>query len=169
MNEQNGQQETNIVIGLGQLRVARRANTVLACLGLGSCVAICAYDPVTKVGGMAHLVLPQSSEGHSMEPSPKFVDCGIAMLLEEMEQLGAKRSRLIVKIVGGAHMIRTPGRDGLFNIGERNVKAARTVLADLGLPLRAADTGGRHGRTVRFYLDSGKLVVSAVGGVSHEL
>jgi chemotaxis protein CheD len=169
VTNQTSKQGTEIILGLGQLRVAREEKLVLTSLGLGSCVAICAYDPISKVGGMAHMVLPRTSDGRSNEPNPKFVDCAIPMLLEEMEQLGALKSRLIVKIVGGAEMMTTKSPNGTLNIGPQNVEAVETVLAELGLPLRGADIGGTHGRTARLYLDSGKLLVSAVGGARREL
>jgi chemotaxis protein CheD len=166
---QGERQRTDVVVGLGQLHVAKGDDTVLVCLGLGSCVGLSAYDPVSKVGGMAHMVLPSSSEGHSGAPSPKFVDCAVPMLIERMIQFGALKSRLIIKIVGGAQMVNANGRIGVLNIGDRNVEAAKAALAALGLPLHGADTGGSHGRTARLYLSSGTLQVSTVGGVSREL
>lgn len=167
--ETNVEEKTEIVLSLGQLRAAQGEEIVLISLGLGSCVALCAYDSVTKVGGMAHMVLPESKEGSSKEPSPKFVDCAIPMLFEEMKKLGAVQSRLKVKIVGGAQMLQLQSKNGLFNIGSRNVEAAETTLAALGVPLVAAETGGNHGRTVRLFLDSGKVIGSRVGQPSYEL
>lgn len=169
MTNQNSKQGTEIILGLGQMRASREEELVLISLGLGSCVAICAYDPISKVGGMAHMVLPRSSDGRSNEPNPKFVDCAIPMLLEEMKELGALKSRLIVKIVGGAEMMKAQSPNGTLNIGPQNVQAVETLLEELSLPLRSADIGGTHGRTARLYLDSGKLLVSAVGGARREL
>jgi chemotaxis protein CheD len=169
MTKQQTQQRADIVLGLGELRAARGEDTVLISLGLGSCVALCAYDPVSKVGGMAHMVLPRSSEGRSDGRNSKFVDHAIPMLIEEMLELGAIKSRMIVKITGGGQMIATQSRNGLLDIGDRNVESTRAVLADLGLSVQADETGGTHGRTARLYLGSGKLLVSAVGGASREL
>ena len=166
MTLQGTQQRTETVLNLGELRAARGDESVLVCLGLGSCVGLCAYDPVAKVGGMAHMVLPSSSEDRNAGSSPKFVDCAIPTLMEEMEQLGALRS---IKIAGGAQMVSGGSAAGVLNIGERNVVATKTALADLGLKLRGEDTGGTHGRTVRLYLNSGQLLVSTAGGISHEL
>lgn len=169
MTIQSTQQRTEIVLNLGELRAAQGGDTALVCLGLGSCVGLCAYDPVARVGGMAHMVLPTSSEDRGGSRSPKFVDCAIPMLIEEMEQLGALRSLMIIKIVGGAQMVSMGAAAGVLHIGERNVEAAKAAVAGLGLQLRGADTGGTHGRTVRLYLNSGQLLVSIAGGVSHEL
>ena len=159
-----------VVLGLGQMRATKDENTTLTCLGLGSCVAFCVYDPESKVGGMAHMVLPASGEGRTNgQMTPKFVDWAIPMLVAEMEQLGANRSRLVIKIVGGAQMVSTNGNIGVMQIGDRNVEAARAVLEKLGLPLFAEEVGGTKGRTARLSLDSGALSVSAAGGESHEL
>ena len=167
--ETNVEEKTDIMLSLGQLRAAQGEGIVLISLGLGSCVALCAYDPVTKVGGMAHMVLPERSANGASGPSPKFVDCAIPMLFEEMEKLGAVRSRLDVKIVGGAQMLQLQDEAGLFNIGNRNVETAKKILAELGVPLAAAETGGKKGRTVRLFLDSGKIFASHVGEPSFEL
>ncbi len=167
MTTQSTGERTDIVLGLGQLRAAKGNDTVLICLGLGSCVGFCAYDPISRVGGMAHIVLPTSSEGSGA--GPKFADLAIPMLIDEMVQLGAAKSQIVVKIVGGAQMVNGEGKPRLLNIGERNVEATTAVLAELGLPLKASDTSGNHGRTARLYLESGKLLVSVAGGTSNEL
>jgi chemotaxis protein CheD len=167
---QSTNQRTDIVLGLGQLHAAKEADTVLVCLGLGSCIGLSVYDPVSKVGGMAHMVLPSSSEGRSNgQQSPKFVDCAIPLLLDQMKELGALRSRMIIKIVGGAQMVNMNGSIGVLNIGDRNVEATKSALTSLGLPLHGADTGGNHGRTARLFLNSGKFLVSIAGGAGREL
>lgn len=154
---------TTVVVGLGEWAVSTDPNVTLVCLGLGSCVALCAYDPVAKIGGMAHFVLPASAEGRNAGPAAKFVDTGIPVLLREMERLGAARSRLVLKIAGGARMITAPGLNGALNIGDRNVASARATLAALGLRITAEDTGGTGGRTVRLQVGTGMLTVSAAG------
>lgn len=170
MTTQIAKKRTDIVLGLGQHRVAKGEDTVLVCLGLGSCVSIGAYDPVSKVGGMAHMVLPSSSEGRTNgQPNAKFVDWAIPMLIEEMKELGALKSRLIIKIVGGAQMVNAQGNIGVLQIGDRNVEATKAILAELGLPLHGEATGGKHGRTARLYLDSGMFCVSIAGGDTNEL
>ena len=167
MTTQSTKERIDIILGLGELRAAKGDDTVLVCLGLGSCVGFCAFDPISKVGGMAHIVLPASSEGSG--PGPKFADCAIPTLLDEMVQLGAAKSQIVIKIVGGAQMVNNEGKPRVLNIGDRNVEATKTLLAELGLPLKASDTGGNHGRTARLFLESGTLLVSEAGGVSNEL
>lgn len=152
-----------VVIGLGEWSASNDTDTTLVCLGLGSCVALCAYDPVARVGGMAHCVLPRSAEGRNTGAGAKFVDTGIPLLLTEMERLGASRSRMTLKLVGGAKMITAPGVTAALNIGDRNVESAYATLARFGLRLAAEDTGGSRGRTVRLHVATGELVVSAAG------
>ncbi len=158
-----------IQVSLGELHVTDDVDAVLVVRGLGSCVAVCAHDPVRTVGGMLHAVLPYGSQGESADWRAKFVDEGIPLLIQRMEELGAARWRTIVKIVGGAKLFAAAGLGDAASIGEQNAEAARSVLAGLGLRLRGDDTGGVKGRTVRLRVRSGRLVVSTIGGGSHEL
>ncbi len=158
-----------IVIDLGKMKVVKNQGVVLTCVGLGSCIALCVYDPVAKVGGMAHMVLPESSGRQDEEPSPRYVDAGVPMLFEEMTRQGAIKSRLVVKIVGGASMLSVPGLNGRLNIGERNIAAARAALAKRAIAVSAADLGGRFGRTVQLFAASGCVTVRTVGKESVDL
>jgi len=164
---QSATQRTDVVLGLGQMRVTNEAETTLVCLGLGSCVAVCAYDPIAKVAGMAHVVLPASSNG--AEAHPKFADAAIPIIIEQMQELGALKVRMVVKIAGGAQMVGNNSTIGVMNIGDRNVEAVTDAVRQHGLKLQAADTGGNHGRTARFLVGSGTVLVSQAGGASHEL
>ncbi len=155
-------QETSIIVGLGEVRVTKDPAAVLTCLGLGSCIGVSAYDPVAKVGGMAHIVLPSSS-GNGRNASPKYADVGVPLLLREMQAQGALRSRLIVKIAGGAQMSLAAGFAKAFKIGDNNVAAVDAALASERIAVRAAETGGNTGRTVRLYLESGRTIVSKAG------
>jgi chemotaxis protein CheD len=158
-----------IQVGLGELHVTDDADAVLVVRGLGSCVAVCAHDPIRTVGGLLHTVLPHGSRGESAGWRAKFIDEGIPLLVQRMEELGAAKWRTIIKIVGGAKLFATSGVSGTASVGEQNAEAARSVLAGLGLRLRGEDTGGGKGRTVRLHVRSGRLVVSTIGGGSHEL
>lgn len=164
-----GADRTSIIVGLGELRTATSPDEVLVSVGLGSCVALCAHDPVANVAGMAHMVLPASGEGRRVGLESKFVDLAIPQLLDEMEQLGAVRSKLRLKLTGGAQMIVAAPDDDRQRIGDRNVEAAEAVLCELGLRVHGADTGGNRGRTARLHVASGKLLISLIGGESYEL
>ena len=102
-------QET-IVLGLGDMAVTSDTESALMCLGLGSCIAVSAYDPISKIAGMAHVVLPRNG-GRETKSSAKYVDTAIPHLFEEMKKQGAITSRLVVKIAGGARMSLAPGLD----------------------------------------------------------
>jgi chemotaxis protein CheD len=159
-----------IPVGIGELKICRDPLDVLVAYGLGSCVGVCVYDPDSKVGGLAHVMLPNSAEAVSQRPLSKFADHAVAMLLEEMTRLGIPKRRLVSKIAGGAQMLVAPGFSGNgFNIGERNVEAVRAALDRLRLPLLKADTGGHRGRTLSMHLGVGKILVRTIGEEETEL
>ncbi len=169
MTEPNGPLEETIIVGLGELRATSAGNAILVCLGLGSCVALCGYDPVSRVAGMAHMVLPSSNGKTPSQSAPKFVDCATPMLIEEMVERGAVQSRIGAKLVGGARVIKTDKENHSLDIARQNVQAAIVVLERLGVPLQAAETGGNKGRTVKLHAGSGRLLVSTLGGSEREL
>jgi len=156
-----------ITVGLGEARVSSDPQDELVALGLGSCVGVCAYDPVAKVGGLLHAMLPEAN-GSDGRPA-KYVDTGIRHLLEEMERRGARRSRIRVHLVGGAQMLIAPGFGKALDIGARNVARARLILPEEGLTVVGADVGGSKGRTVRLHVGSGIVRVRSVGGTEREL
>ncbi len=161
-------QEVTIVVGLGEMKVTKDAAAVLTCLGLGSCVCVCCYDPVAGVGGMAHVVLP-NSEGRTVNPSPKYADTAIPLLLDEMKKQGGLKSRLLVKLAGGAELSRAPGLDNAFKIGEKNQAAVNGALAKEGIKVVGENMGGNRGRTARMYVKNGRVAVSSAGAESKEL
>ncbi|HEO72263.1 MAG TPA: chemotaxis protein CheD [Candidatus Hydrogenedentes bacterium] len=156
-----------ISVGLGELRVSRDPGACLVAHGLGSCVGVCAYDPVAKVGAMLHAMLPEHNGRASAQPT-KYVDSGIRHMLEELASQGALRQRLAVYLTGGAHMLVAPGFKNALNIGARNADMAREVLEREGLRLAGADTGGHWGRTIKLYINDGKITVRSVGRGEHE-
>jgi chemotaxis protein CheD len=158
-----------VVISLGEMHVTRDPSAQMVCFGIGSCIAFTAFDPVNKIGGMAHFVLPDSTQSSGGTNRVRFVDAGIPILLDDLTKAGALRSRLVFKIAGGAHMVVAKGFESRLNIGQRNIEAARATMAALGLRLRSEDVGGTHGRTVRMAAATGDVTVSTVGGASYEL
>jgi chemotaxis protein CheD len=154
-----------IVLGLGEWAVSGSAADVLVCVGLGSCVAFVAYDPQARIGGMAHMVLPDSSQGRASTVAPaKFVDEAIPLVLRGLQTAGAAPRRLALHLVGGARMLKSSGpAEPAMNIGDRNIVAARETLAHLGLPLASEDLGGERGRTVRLDVRTGTLSVRTAG------
>jgi len=158
----------SIVVGMGELKVSRVSGGVLVCVGIGSCIAICAYDPLTRVGGMAHVVLPRC-EGKDGKNPAKYGNLAVPLLIEEMIKLGGAKSRLVVKLAGGAQMTLASGVKNVFNTGERNLAEVIAALDKEGIPITATETGGNKGRTVRLFLDTGKVLVTSVGQEPKEI
>lgn len=156
--------QESIVLGLGEWRVTADPAATLVCLGLGSCVALCARDPLNKIGGMVHMVLPDSGEGRVQGNGAKFVDLAVPMLRAELLAAGANRKRLSVDLVGGASMLKGMAFTDAMNVGARNIAAAHRAVAAAGLRLRSDETGGNHGRTVRLSVGTGELEISTAGG-----
>ena len=110
-------QATTLIVGLGEVKVSNDPSVVLTCLGLGSCIGVAAYDPIAHVGGMAHIVLPHSNDRNG-QSSSKYADIGVPFLFEQVEKAGGKRSRLIIKIAGGAQISKARGLEDSFQIGK---------------------------------------------------
>ena len=148
-------------LNLGEWAVTGDAGAVLQCLGLGSCVALCAHDATAGVGGMAHMVLPNSTST-TRSTGPKFVDIAVPTVIEEMERQGAVRRRIACYLVGGSHIL-TNTTTEVAQVGERNVEAARAALQAMGIRVRDEDIGGERGRTVRLQVASGLIEVAFAG------
>lgn len=153
-----------IKVGMADLKTCLSPNGVTT-LGLGSCVGIAIRDPATKIGGLAHVMLPDSTAIRNGHLSiAKFADTGIVELVRQMEKLGAKRSRMVAKIAGGATMFSFQGgNSSMGQVGQRNVEATKAKLKELNIPILAEDTGANYGRTVIFYPETGAFHIRAVG------
>lgn len=151
-----------IKVGMADLKLCISPNSITT-LGLGSCVGVAVRDPVTKIGGLAHVMLPDSTQIRQNSNIYKFADTGITELVRLMEEAGAKRSRMVAKIAGGAQMFAFQNKSDLVRVGDRNVEASKKKLKELGIPILAEDTGDSYGRTVIFYPETGDFVIRAVG------
>ena len=151
-----------IKVGMADLKVCKSPDGITT-LGLGSCVGIAIRDPMTKVGGLAHVMLPDSTAIRQNNNIYKFADTGIVELVRLMELEGAKKSRMVAKIAGGAQMFSFQNKSDLVRVGDRNVEASKAMLKKLGIPILAEDTGDSYGRTVIFYPETGDYVIRAVG------
>lgn len=152
-------------VSIGEMIATDNLDDVLVAYGLGSCVAVCIYDPVKKVGGMIHSLLPAANGQNGIEATnpAKYVDQGVPRLLDSVLALGAQPNRLVVRIAGGAQMLAAPGLSDSLNIGQRNALAAEAALRNLGLRVRNQDTGGKAGRTVKLYVTDGQVTVKKMG------
>lgn len=162
------QEKSTLLVSMGEIVVSAVPETVITCFGLGSCVAVCVYDEAVKVGGVAHVVLP-SSNGAPVANPATFADTAVPCLLDKVIKLGGLRYRMIVKIAGGAKLTVAPGMKNVFNIGEQNAAQIIYSLEKEHVTLAAADIGGTLGRTVRMYLDTGKVTIKTVNGTVSEL
>lgn len=151
-----------IKVGMADLKTCSGEDAVTT-LGLGSCVGIAIRDPATGVGGLAHIMLPDSTEIRNNQNRPKFADTGIEDLVREIVRKGGNRSRLVAKIAGGAQMFSFGSKSTMIRVGERNVEASKKKLRELRIPLLAEDTGKTYGRTVVFYPKTGDFLIRAVG------
>ena len=151
-----------IKVGMADLNVCKEPD-ILTTLGLGSCVGVALYDPITKVSGMLHCMLPDSKKIANNDNIAKFADTGLDETVRRMILLGASKTRLVAKIAGGAQMFAFNTGNDMLRVGDRNVEAVKTKLKLLGIPIIAEDTGNNYGRTIEFYSETGQLLIKAVG------
>lgn len=151
-----------VVVGVADLAVARDASKSIITYALGSCIGVTLYDPIAKVGGMLHFMLPESSvsiEKAAINPA-MFGDVGLPILFNKVLEAGAKRERLIVCAAGGAEVL---ADDGHFRIGNRNRTVLRKIFWKLNLLLASDDTGGQHSRTMVIRLSDGQIAIRSQG------
>ena len=151
-----------VVVGVGESAVGI-GDARLATYALGSCVGVALYDPVARVAGLLHAMLPDSAVDavRAARAPAMFVDTGVPLLLRDCARLGARRERLVARLAGGAFAAEREDADH-FRIGRRNVDAARALLAGLGVPVVAEDVGGsRVSRTLHLDAATGLLRVQA--------
>lgn len=154
-----------VKVKISDMAVLREEGSLVT-VGLGSCVGIAIYDPKNRVGGLAHILLPDSSQFRSRLNSfnpAKFADTAVPLLAEQMEKAGAERRFLKAKIAGGGQLFAFQKAGS--SVGEKNIEAVRFILKKYNIPIKAEDVGGYHGRTMRFFVDSGKVIISMVKGL----
>jgi chemotaxis protein CheD len=153
-------------VPIGEMMTSADPDDVLVVYGLGSCVVICLYDPVAKVGGMLHALLPGPTWGRKNKGKPtRFVSQGVPLLIEALAALGAKPGRLEAQLCGGAQVAMRSAfnNHNPLNIGERNLQAARLALQAADLKMKAEATGGEIGRTVKLHIANGQVTIKTLG------
>jgi chemotaxis protein CheD len=145
-------------VRMGEIEVSKRTGEELVARGLGSCIGLALIDRSSGVAGMAHIVLPESA-GSNSEPG-KFADLAVPALVTQMQKAGAATRRLDAVMAGGARMFEL----GEMDIGARNAAAVKAGLARAGLKIRAAETGGNRGRTLRLTVGDFEVTVKEAGG-----
>ncbi len=150
-------------VPVGEMVTSADPDDVLVVYGLGSCVVVCLHDPLVRVGGILHALLPTPVRHNGLAGRPtKFVDQGLPLLIEALVALGAKPTRLTARLCGGARMVTAPGFNDWLNIGQKNVLAAEMALQAGGLRVQARAIGGHAGRTVKFYIANGRVTVRSL-------
>ncbi len=148
------------IVNIADFKVSSDSEDILVTYSLGSCIAVVLYDPYLKHGAMIHIMLPDSTimRGRSTTINKsKFVDTGIPLLFKAMFKEGSKRNNIITKVIGGSNVI---DKSNFFNIGERNYTAVRKMLWRNNIMIKSEDIGGSKSRTVKLFLDSGKVIIS---------
>ena len=151
-----------IVVGMADLNVTKSPGS-LTTLGLGSCVGIALYDPINKIAGLAHVMLPDSTQMQNNSNAAKFADTATIRLIFQMKKLGARKELLTARIAGGAQMFNFNTANDAFRIGDRNVEASLKLLGIQGIPVIGRDTGSNYGRTVELYAEDGKFLIKTIG------
>lgn len=147
-------------VGIGEFKVAR-APAVLITHNLGSCVGIALYDVYHKIGGLAHITLPSYKAIDNLQKeNPKFADTALRLMIEKMEQMGARRSFVVAKIAGGGDMFGlSPSAPFEFDIGKQNVEAVKYCLKKYSINVLAEEVLGSIPRTMKLDLDTGKVIL----------
>jgi chemotaxis protein CheD len=144
----------NIIVGVSDMKVSQDPDSVLITYSLGSCIGVSIYDPVAKVGGMLHYMLPDSNldKGKAEKNPSMFADTGIPSLFKAAYRLGATKQRMKVIVVGGAQVL---DQKGFFNIGKRNHMALRKMFWKNKVMIDYEEVGGNVNRTIKLRVQDG--------------
>lgn len=153
---------TEIKVGIADLNVVLDPGAIMT-IGLGSCIGIALYDKTTKVAGLAHIMLPDSTQFKSNTNPMKFADLAIPLLIEKMEKQGCNKRNITAKIAGGASMFNFSDKSIISDIGKRNGEAVKKTLKDESIRIMAEETGGNKGRTMILKASDGSVILKVVG------
>lgn len=154
-------------VELGEVKASNESNLIFALPNIGTGIAVAIYDLQNKVGGICHVVLPDSSiagPGNDLLPA-KYANLAVPTLLKAFAELGGEKQTSVVRMVGGAQLFNFGGGGGnILNIGARNATAIRAAMSKAGLVIEKADTGGNKGKAIRFLVATGQLFIRPIGG-----
>ena len=149
------------VVGVSDVKVSDNEHETIITYALGSCLGIVVYDPIAKVGGLLHAMLPLSKadpEKAKLKPA-MYIDTGLAILLKGVYNLGAKKSNLVLTVAGGASMKKNSS-DDYFKIGKRNFTTLRKLLWKNGFMISSQDIGGTKSRTMTLRISDGQVLIN---------
>jgi chemotaxis protein CheD len=149
------------VVAVGDMKIGRDADLIVT-HALGSCLGLVVYDPVERVGGLLHAMLPLSKINPAKaEANPyMFVDTGVPALFKALYEIGGQKSRMVIKAAGCGNPL---GKNELFKIGERNHTILKKLLWKNNILLETEDVGGTASRTLHFDVATGQTVISSNG------
>ncbi len=152
----------NIIVGVADMKVSNDPDGVLVTYSLGSCIGIAIYDPVARVGGMLHFMLPESGlDRNKADKKPfMFADTGIPKLFKSVYELGGNKQRMRVIVTGGSQVM---DQHGFFNIGKRNQMAVRKIFHRNNVIVDYSDVGGNSNRTLRLAVKDGQTGLKVSG------
>ncbi len=147
-----------IVVGIADMKVSNNPEDILITHALGSCIGVAVYDPVVKVGGLLHFMLPESKINPQRAKQNPFMFCdtGVPLLFKTCYKYGAIKKRMIVKVAGGSQIMDEAGH---FNIGKRNYATLRKLLWKNGVLIHAEDVGGVVNRTMELNIANGEVTL----------
>jgi chemotaxis protein CheD len=149
------------VVAVGDMKIGRDTDLIVT-HALGSCLGLVVYDPVERVGGLLHAMLPLSKINPAKaEANPyMFVDTGVPALFKALYEIGGQKSRMVIKAAGCGNPL---GKNELFKIGERNHTILEKLLCKNNILLETEDVGGTASRTLHFDVATGQTVISSNG------
>ena len=154
------------IVDLADYKVSSSSGDILVTYSLGSCVGVVIYDPMVRIGGMIHCMLPLSKVDRSKaEQHPAmFVDTGMQQMLNQLFDSGVRKSRLKIAVAGGAQVLND---DSIFKIGERNFTVLRKILWKNSMLMNVQEVGGSISRTIRLHIGSGRFTIKSQGTEVH--
>ena len=162
MESKEVKEAKEVRVGIADLNVVVSPDRLIT-VGLGSCIGIALYDRFSGVAGLAHIMLPDSTQFSNVANPLKFADLAIPILIEKMEKMGGCKRHMKAKIAGGASMFNFSDKSMITDIGARNGASVKSVLDKLGIPLVATDIGGNKGRTMVLNGLNGMVQIRTVG------
>lgn len=155
------------IVGISELYISNDPDDIVVTYSLGSCIGVAIYDPLLKIGGMVHCMLPlsQLDPKKAIDRPAMFTDSGVTTMLQEFINLGSNKTDLIIKVAGAASMM---DEKGFFKIGERNYTVLRKILWKNSLLIKAEAVKGTDSRTMFLYMNTGKTTIKS-GGNEFEL
>ncbi|WP_457553534.1 chemotaxis protein CheD [Desulfobacula sp.] len=150
------------IVGVADMKVSNNPEESIITYSLGSCIGLVIYDPVVKVGGILHYMLPESSidKGKAAQRPYMFADSGIPRLFKTAYKMGAVKQRLNIYVAGGAEIL---DQKGFFNIGKRNYMALKKMFFKNNVMINKENVGGNTNRTVRIEISTGNIYVKTSG------